>query len=98
MEEDTKIKDIREGDTTRRTIWTLFNRYTRGPSVVYTALSIHRIIEEMTTPAEKKTLFYKLFSMSKREWDMEVKRKQQQLDRRQREYMLSFRQHSKEKK
>ena len=43
MEEDTKIKDIREGDTTRRTIWTLFNRYIRGPSVVYTALSIHRV-------------------------------------------------------
>ena len=49
MEEDTKIKDIREGDTTRRTIWTLFNRYIRGPSVVYTALSIYRL-----TPLEVK--------------------------------------------
>ena len=98
MEEDTKIKDIREGDTTRRTIWTLFNRYTRSPSVVYTALSIYWIELQMTTPAEKKTLFYKLFSMSKREWDMEVKRHQQKLNKRQRDYMLSFRQHTKEKK
>ena len=52
----------------------------------------------MSTPAEKKTLFYKLFSMSKREWDMEVKLHQQKLNRRQREYMLSFRKHSKEVK
>ena len=43
MEEDRKIKDIREGDTTRRTIWTLFNHYIRGPSVVYTALSVYRV-------------------------------------------------------
>ena len=98
MEEDTRIKDIREGDTTRRTIWTLFHRWTRGPGVVYTALSIYWIELQMTTPAEKKTLFYKLFSMSKREWDMEVKLHQQKLNRRQREYMLSFRQHTKEKK
>ena len=47
----------------------------------------------MSTPAEKKTLFYKLFSMSKREWDLEVKMHQQKLNRRQREYMLSFRKH-----
>ena len=53
----------------------------------------------MTTPAEKKTLFYKLFSMSKREWDLEVKLHQQKLDRRQRDYFLSFRKHQdKEKK
>ena len=52
----------------------------------------------MTTPAEKKTLFYKLFSMSKREWDLEVQQHQSKLNRRQREYMLSFRKHSKEKK
>ena len=50
------------------------------------------------TAAEKKTLFYKLFSMSKREWDVVVKNQQKKLNRRQREYMLSFRQHSKEKK
>jgi len=53
----------------------------------------------MSTPEEKKTLFYKLFSMSKREWDIEVKLHQQKLNRKQREYMLSFRKHSdKEKK
>ena len=50
------------------------------------------------TAAEKKTLFYKLFSTTKREWDMEVKKQQQKLNRRQREYMLSFRKHSKEEK
>ena len=37
------------------------------------------------TAAEKKTLFYKLFSTTKREWDMEVKKQQQKLNRRQRE-------------
>ena len=50
------------------------------------------------TAAEKKTLFYKLFSTTKREWDLEVKNHQKKLDRRQREYMLSFRKHSQEKK
>ena len=44
----------------------------------------------MSTPEEKKTLFYKLFSMSKREWDIEVKNHQQKLNKRQREYMLTF--------
>ena len=53
---------------------------------------------DYTTPEEKKTLFYKLFSMSKREWDMEVKAHQKKLNRRQREYMLTFKQHTKEKK
>ena len=54
---------------------------------------------EAVTDKEKKTLFYKLFSMSKRQWDIEVKNQQKKLDRRQREYMLSFRKHSdKEKK
>ena len=98
MEEDTRIKDIREGDTTRRTIRTLHHRWTRGPGVVYTALYIYRVITQMTTPAEKKTLFYKLFSMSKREWDMEVKLHQKKVNKKQREYMLSFRKHSKEVK
>ena len=50
------------------------------------------------TAAEKKTLFYKLFSTTKREWDMEVKKQQKKLNRRQREYFLTFKQHSKEKK
>ena len=44
----------------------------------------------MATDKEKKTLFYKLFSMSKREWDIEVKNHQQKLNKRQREYMLTF--------
>ena len=47
----------------------------------------------MATDKEKKTLFYKLFSMSKREWDIEVKNHQQKLNKRQREYMLTFKQH-----
>ena len=106
MEEDTRIKDIREGDTTRRTIWTLFHRWTRGPGVVHTALSIHRIEmaikeykdPEAVTAKEKKTLFYKLFSMSKREWDMEVKLHQKKVNKKQRDYMLSFRKHAKVKK
>ena len=54
---------------------------------------------EAVTAKEKKTLFYKLFSMSKRQWDMEVKNQQKKLDKRQRDYFLSFRKHSdKEKK
>ena len=106
MEEDTKERSITEGYTTRRTIWTLFNRWTRGPRLVNTAFSIHRIEmaikeykdPEAVTAKEKKTLFYKLFSMSKRQWDMEVKMQQKKLNKRQRDYFLSFRQHSKEKK
>ena len=50
------------------------------------------------TAAEKKTLFYKLFSMSKREWDVVVKNQQKKLDRRQRDYFLTFKQHNKGKK
>ena len=50
------------------------------------------------TKAEKETLFYKLFSTTKRQWDLDIKRQQQKLNKRQRDYFLSFRQHSKEKK
>ena len=50
---------------------------------------------EALTKAEKDTLFYKLFGMSKRQWDMEIKNTEK---KRQRDYFLSFRQHSKEKK
>ena len=53
---------------------------------------------DYTTPEEKKTLFYKLFSMSKREWDIEVRNHQKKLNRRQRDYFLPFKHHSKEKK
>ena len=53
---------------------------------------------EAPTAAEKKTLFYKLFSTTKRQWDMEVKNHQKKLNRRQRDYFLTFKQHSKEKK
>ena len=52
----------------------------------------------MTTPEEKKTLFYKLFSMSKREWDVVVKNQQKKLNKREREYFLTFKQHNKGKK
>ena len=50
------------------------------------------------TKAEKETLFYKLFGTTKREWDMEVKRHQKKLNRREREYFLTFKQHTKGKK
>ena len=44
------------------------------------------------------TLFYKLFGMTKKEWDLEVKMHQQKLNKRERDYFLSFRQHSKKGK
>ena len=53
---------------------------------------------EALTKAEKKTLFYKLFGMSKRQWDLQVKMHQQKLNKREREYFLTFRQHDKGKK
>ena len=107
MEEDTEIKSFGERDTTRRNIRALHHSWIRGPSVANTAFSVHRIDmaikeykdPEAATAKEKKTLFYKLFSMSKRQWDIEVKNQQKKLDRRQRDYFLSFRKHSdKEKK
>jgi hypothetical protein len=45
---------------------------------------------EAPTAAEKKTLFYKLFSISKRQWDLDVKNQQKKLDKRQRDYFFSF--------
>ena len=39
------------------------------------------------------TLFYKLFGMTKKEWDLEVKLHQKKLNKREREYMLTFKQH-----
>ena len=56
MEEDTKIKGFGEGDTARRTIWTLLNRYIRGPSVVYTALSIHRVDKNGITERKENAI------------------------------------------
>ena len=64
-----------------------------------TALSIYRIKmaikeykdPEAVTAKEKKTLFYKLFGMSKRQWDLHIKRHQQNLNKRQRDYFLSVR-------
>ena len=56
MEEDTKIKDIREGDTTRRTIRTLHHSWTRGPGVVYTALYIYRVITNDYTSRKENTI------------------------------------------
>ena len=44
------------------------------------------------TKAEKRTLFYKLFGMSKRQWDAHIKRhSQDQLNKKQRDYFLSVR-------
>ena len=53
---------------------------------------------DAVTKAEKKTLFYKLFGMSKRQWDLDIKMQQKKLNKREREYFLSFRQHSKKGK
>ena len=50
------------------------------------------------TAKERKTLFYKAFGMSKREWDVVVKQQQKKVNKRDREYFLTFKQHSKEKK
>ena len=44
------------------------------------------------------TLFYKLFGMTKKEWDMEVKLHQKKLNKRERDYFLTFKQHNKGKK
>ena len=46
---------------------------------------------EAATKAEKKTLFYKLFGMSKRQWDLHIKLHQKKLDKKQRDYFLSVR-------
>ena len=66
------------------------------------AFTIYRITQMKDpmapTKAEKETLFYKLFGTSKREWDMDIKRQQQKQSTKQRDYFLSFRQHSKDKK
>ena len=67
--------------------------------MVHTAFSIHRIEmaikeykdPEAVTPAEKKTLFYKLFGMSKRQWDLHIKLHQKQLNKKQRDYFLTVR-------
>ena len=44
------------------------------------------------------TLFYKLFGMTKKEWDLEVKLHQKKVNKREREYFLTFKQHTKGKK
>ena len=65
-----------------------------------TALYLHRIkmaIKEYKDPdavtkAEKKTLFYKLFGMSKHQWDAHIKRhSQKNLNKQQRDYFLTVR-------
>ena len=99
MEEDTEIKSFGEGHTTRRHIRTLHHSWTRGPGVANRTLYLYRIkmaIKEYKDPealtkAEKQTLFYKLFGMSKRQWDLHIKLHQKKLDKRQRDYFLSVR-------
>ena len=99
MEEDTKERSITEGYTTDRTIWALPYSRTRGPGVVIRTFSVYRIkmaIKEYKDPdavtaKEKKTLFYKLFGMSKRQWDNHIKRHNSQLNKKQRDYFLSVR-------
>ena len=98
MEEVTETRDIKRRISARRTIWTLFHSWTRGPGVVHTAFHLHRIEmkeykdPEAVTKAEKETLFYKLFGMSKRQWDAHIKRhSQSQLNKKQRDYFLTVR-------
>jgi hypothetical protein len=44
------------------------------------------------TKAEKQTLFYKLFGMSKRQWDQHIKRHSEKgLSKKQRDYFLTVR-------
>ena len=89
MEEDTRIKDIREGYTKDRTIRALFHSWTRGPSVANRTLSIYRITQMAVKDTD--TLFYKLFGMSKRQWDAHIKLHQKQLNKKQRDYFLTVR-------
>ena len=97
MEDNKRVTSFKERHTKDGIIWSLFHSWIKWTRMDNKTFSVH-YLKEMTTPAEKKTLFYKLFSMSKREWDIEVKLHQQKLNRKQREYMLTFRQHSKENK
>ena len=96
MEEDTEIKSFGEGHTERRYIRTLHHSWTRGPRIHNRTLSHNQDIEmeEMKDPMaptakEKKTGFYKLFGMSKRQWDQEIKWAQARKNKQRRE-MKSF--------
>ena len=46
---------------------------------------------EAVTKAEKQTLFYKLFGMSKRQWDQHIKQHNTNLNKKQRDYFLTVR-------
>ena len=87
-----------ERESNKWTLHPIRTHYPRMDNKTIPNMGIEEHKVDYTTPEEKKTLFYKLFSMSKREWDIEVRNHQKKLNRRQREYMLTFRQHSKEKK
>ena len=87
-----------ERESNKWTLHPIRTQYPRMDNKTIPNMGIEEHKVDYTTPEEKKTLFYKLFSMSKREWDIEVRNHQKKLNRRQREYMLTFRQHTKEKK
>ena len=56
MEEVTRNKDIKRGLSQGRTIWTLHHSWIRGPSVVYTALSIHRVDKNGITERKENAI------------------------------------------
>ena len=51
------------------------------------------ILDNLMAVKDTDTLFYKLFGMTKKEWDREVLLHQKKLNKREREYMLTFKQH-----
>ena len=97
MEKDTKGSSNEKRISTKRNIRTLHHSWTRGPGVANTTFRVYRIKmkeykdPDAVTAKEKKTLFYKLFGMSKRQWDLHIKLHQKQLNKRQRDYFLSVR-------
>ena len=92
MEKDTKGSSNEKRISTERSNWALHHSWARGPSVANRTFSHNQDIEmeEMKDPMaptakEKKTGFYKLFGMSKRQWDQEIKWAQARKNKQRRE-------------
>ena len=92
MEKDTKGSSNEKRISTKRHIRTLHHSWIRGPRIHNRTLSHNQDIEmeEMKDPMaptakEKKTGFYKLFGMSKRQWDQEIKWAQARKNKQRRE-------------
>ncbi|MDP6585841.1 MAG: hypothetical protein QF535_14390, partial [Anaerolineales bacterium] len=93
MEKVTKGRSNEKRISTERSNRTLHHSWTRGPRIHNRTLSHNQDIEMKDpmapTAKEKKTGFYKLFGMSKRQWDQEVKWAQARKNKQRRE-MKSF--------